>query len=1110
MKYKLFLMATTALAAAGVAVAIVPSGGMPVETSGRVLANAPREVFGNVEAQPTDSDIVSRLKIGASGSSIYGYQSYADVDGFVGCFCEITPDGTITPMWDYSYSTLGASMSSGWLRGDRLCGLGIFTAGSEDLVGDYAYQEFDPVGGQQFVGRSISVDGEYLPYFYKAAYVPEHDLIYGFGRVGDPYQSEVYAFKVALADSPETAEVVAEIEPGDRCYSLCWHPVDKCFYGVTTWGKFVKIMTDGTTTELFEVPVDNLANSPSAMVYSPYDGYLLWNPAVTATTSVLYAVYPDEKRVEKLHTFDVDRQFSFFLTPDFEADDAAPGRPLFAGAGFAGGSHDGSLSFTMPSATIGGDAIGTDMAWTLYANGDRLAAGTAAASATVNVAVESLPDAYYTFRFEASLDGKAGAPCVTHLYVGNDTPLAPVAVTLTDSRIAWEAVTEGEHGGHVDAQAIEYEVYLNGELLATTGGCVLDYALDPDRELDAFRASVTAVFDGRKSAPGVSEKVIMGRPLSLPVTIEPTLHQVDLVTTVNRDGSPDYGTWRYSEQWDLPCFASGWSYERADDWLILPVTYFPSAEIAYNFAIDAARGGNIGTREYFEVWAGTEPDPEAMTIPVMSKTRAKKYNEWNEHTAVFAVPAPGNYYVAVHGVSDPDQKDLIVRNIRIWASQNTAQAPESVSDLQVVESSDADYTATLSFTMPSKYIDGTEIPADIEVKATVMAAGNIVVAGAPGSAQTVTVPTVQGDNYISVVPSVAGNEGQSAEVVVFTGVDMLSFVENLKAEVSEDNMSVVMSWEAPVESLNGGYFSTTGITYWVAQIDSYGTILGEPVCAGTDVFEYTLVLPEGTPQALVRLAVIPENAAGMSYARSFYSHIIGTPYDLPVLEEFDDMTAHYQPIVVQQPDSRYEGGSWTWCQPELVHPDFANSSPYAIIGYTDDGSARVRMRLPKVSTVGMDGSTAIFEFWGGHHSAQEIAVYAITYGMAQPEKIATLEAGDGWTTGSVDLPDSYIGRPWMNLYVDALIPSSEHYFILSSYCIDEKLSVADATAHAGSIVSRGGAVVMRGFDGMAYMVTAVDGRVVARGTAASETSVALAPGVYIVKAGARTAKVAVR
>lgn len=70
--------------------------------------------------------------------------------------------------------------------------------------------------------------------------------------------------------------------------------------------------------------------------------------------------------------------------------------------------------------------------------------------------------------------------------------------------------------------------------------------------------------------------------------------------------------------------------------------------------------------------------------------------------------------------------------------------------------------------------------------------------------------------------------------------------------------------------------------------------------------------------------------------------------------------------------------------------------------------------------------------------------------------------------------------------------------------------MADATAHAGSIVSRGGAVVMSGFDGMAYLVTAVDGRVVARGTAASETSVALAPGVYIVKAGARTAKVAVR
>lgn len=88
-------------------------------------------------------------KVGATGSTIYGYQSYADVEEFLGGLYEIEPSGDMRHLWDYSYATVGAAINNGWIRNGKLCGLGIFTMGSEDLVGDYAYQELDLMTGKK-------------------------------------------------------------------------------------------------------------------------------------------------------------------------------------------------------------------------------------------------------------------------------------------------------------------------------------------------------------------------------------------------------------------------------------------------------------------------------------------------------------------------------------------------------------------------------------------------------------------------------------------------------------------------------------------------------------------------------------------------------------------------------------------------------------------------------------------------------------------------------------------------------------------------------------------------------------------------------------------------
>lgn len=1089
--------------------------GIPAEKSGRIMIGDKSPTFSfaasplSEEGNRADKVIA---KAGATGSTIYGYQSYADIDGFVGGLYEIEPSGDMTPMWEYDYASIGAAVNSGWIRNGRLCGLGVYTAGSEDLIGDYAYQEFDLTTGKMLASNHIETEGNLLPYFYTATYVAEDDRIYGFGRIGDPYHDTRHIFKSAPADRPDLAEMIVEVNPGDRCYSLCWHPVDRCLYGVNTWGKLVKIDLDGTYTVLCDLGFgDIIANAPSALTYSPYDGYLLWNPTVQEAKSSLYAIYPQEKIIEKLHTFDVDRQFTFFTSSDFSVDAAAPASATYIGADFDKASLSGNLRFRLPALTYGGEALSGEINYTLYADGSKINSGKGNAGTEVTIPATMPRDAYYTFRLEAETAGKSGVPCVVHKYVGNDIPAAPANVVLNSTEISWDAVTKGTHNAYIDAAAMEYKVYLNDKYLGTTTSTVYPYTLDLDHELDAFTAKVVAVCNGMFSDEGVSEKTILGRPLTLPVTILPTEHQAELCTYVNRDGSPEYGTWRLSDQWGDLCFASGWSYETADDWLILPVTSFPDADKVYSVSIEAARGGTISSREYFEVWVGNAPDPEAMTICAIEKTRAQKFNEWIDYSGIFAIPAAGNYYVAVHGVSDPDQKDLIVKNIRIKETEFSKKSPEAVTDLKVVSSSNSDLTATISMTMPTKYINGAAIENGVKIKAIANVVKEVSVEGNAGETVTLTVPTKQGDNYINVVTAIDNAKGRAKEVVVFTGMDMLSYVENLSGEISEDNMSVHLTWGAPKESLNGGYFEKTGIIYNIGVIDSDGTFLSEPIRTEADVNEHTLVCPKGTPQQFCRIAVVPENAAGMSHAVSYITQIVGTPHSLPIKEDFENLTALYQPVTTSSPTSEYANGKWTIGQPELVNPGFTgNQSTFAMVGYTEETAAKVRLRLPKVSTSGLAEAYATFEVWTGFNCADPIDIYAITYGMKSPEKIATLPLGNGWQYVTVAVPEKYLDRPWMNLYIDGKLKSAEHFLLLCSYSIDKTNGIDDITVANGSISSTDGNISITGFAGKDYSVTRIDGIVVASGISDGNITVPVSQGIYIVKAGDHTTRMMVR
>ena len=121
-------------------------------------------------------------KVGATGSTIYGFMSYLDEDDFMNGWYELQPSGETERLWEYPYASYGASLTSGWIRNGKLCGLCVLSWGSEDLVGVYAYQQLDLQTGELIESRPIELGDNYVPYFYTAAYIPSEDKIYGYGK----------------------------------------------------------------------------------------------------------------------------------------------------------------------------------------------------------------------------------------------------------------------------------------------------------------------------------------------------------------------------------------------------------------------------------------------------------------------------------------------------------------------------------------------------------------------------------------------------------------------------------------------------------------------------------------------------------------------------------------------------------------------------------------------------------------------------------------------------------------------------------------------------------------------------------------------------------------
>lgn len=601
------------------------------------------------------------------GSTVYAGLWSTNEDTPVYGIYSLGTDGPELKLADPKGSQIGYPMRSGWIADGKLCGY--YVKESYSIVEEHYYIEVDASGATTRFDPLPDNCG----YMFAATYNPDERCIYGYGLTGD-YS---YALLKAPADNPGNIQSVREFEwdSDEECLSIAYNTSDQKLYGVNARGKFVTIdKTSGIQKIIADTP-DGTDGIISGMCYSPKEDLMYWNPQFTDGSSAIYTVTADGSQFTRIYTCANNEQYNFMICPDKAATAESPEAPVIKSVNFAGGSTSGSFVLTLPAATVGSQPLEGQIGWQALLDGEQVSEGTGTAGADVTVNFSNLAEGNHIFTFRALAGGAVSENTSRPMWVGVDTPAPTAKVTLTHDRVIWEPVNSGINGGWIDLDNLEYEVLLNGDhAFSQPASALYGYHQLSSAELKRYTASVIVKAGGKSSAATHSNELALGTPLQPSFTLVPDRDDVEKMSVIDANG--DGRTWSYSiyQECAKSSFGSGIPM---DDWLILSPVEFKK-ETSYTLSIDVQTCSSTYLDESMRVCIADTPDPAAMTrilIPTFKPERA--INTWK---ADFTLPADGTYYIGFHTDSAPDQEGILLSNISLHRTGESAITDTETND----------------------------------------------------------------------------------------------------------------------------------------------------------------------------------------------------------------------------------------------------------------------------------------------------------------------------------------------------------------------------------------------------------------------------------------------
>ncbi len=910
--------------------------------------------------------------------------------------------------------------------------------GMATQTGKIRWKRVDLVNGKVLTPIYYNLDTEGMRMFlYSATYVESEDKIYGLSlNVQSGGGGELV---VIDCSQPEwKAQSLGNLGASDAEYmcNIVYNPVDQKFYGfksnltfneIDLSGKEPKCIIVNEYDDWDEYYCQLPAKYSSGICYSPYDHafiYYVNNP--DTGDYILGSIDAETYEAFMLCEPNPAAYFPMLYCADPYAEEDAPNRMGAPVVNFPNATLTGTLTVTAPTTYFNSLELEGNVIVHILVDGKEIFSTSCAPGTKISKEF-TLEQGLRNIETYASLGELNGPKNHTKYYIGYDEPLAPTNLQLANGKLTWKTPSSkgvnSDYHGYLDLSDVTYDVYLNGKKLNSAPIKGNEYAVSFDNE-NATRQdlTVTATSHNQTSAHSSALNRSLGVGFALPASFTPTEEEAELFESV--DANNDGYAFKYLKADKLFSLFTTDYEQTPNDWLFLPPIYCDSAENTYNFVFDYINSIiKVGYLDCIDVCIGKDPLPSAMGTPFYSHKGREQITTATVETT-FSVPEPGTYYIGIHSSWIPPfqnpnpYRGIEVNNFKVSKNSGTIYAPGELTDIKATAAPQGELQINLEATLPAISFIGTPLPADKDITLTIETEGykNSVV-GKPGEKISLSIGTdIDGINTVTMTPSSEDGIGKTSTVSLYVGIDTPLPPANVKGVISDDNMSIVLTWD-PVGNVgvHGGYVDPAEINY---EIWTQEGINNSKIGNAYDALTYTYT-GKNKVQATINIGPVATNYVGSSTKGTFFSDMLGKPHAIPVVEEFGYTAFNYQKWTFNTFPG-FDNTSWGHCNETISLGYNVNlNANGGILGQNSGAGTNMgELRSPKVSTLGVKKAdvsvtylncknAAKMEFWGRTAANQEYRKLA----ELTPSRPATA----AWDEFVCTLPEDFGNQGWIQV-----------------------------------------------------------------------------------------------
>lgn len=640
--------------------------------------------------------------------------------------------------------------------------------------------------------------------------------------------------------------------------------------------------------------------------------------------SAMNSIDPATGRATTLYVMPDGEQVLGLFIPDALAADKAPAAATNLVSDFPLGSLTGAIKFDVPATYFDGTPAQGSVNYEIAIDGEIVSTGKAGygTTASASITVTTSNSNIVTVR----LSNDAGKSPYTRatLFCGTPQPRVPSftkSVTYDDTEkcfnIEWTPNynTSGMTGGNVVNDDLTYElVRYPDKKVITTGKGVLsvkDSYTPPTDNFEVVYYELCAVYHGSKSYYTRSNPTTFG--IITPPFADEMMNNTSGAIYSYISTESDTNPWSYISGVTQQEKHHGWMYHGMansktpmDSYLLLAPMKLQKGKV-YTLAFTAACTNTSWRNERLGVYMGKEPTvsgvrQQTLIEPTLIYERREENGE--RHTCNFSAPEDGTYYIAFHHNSDPNLRYLYIGDISVSAPVD-GQVPAEVGNLKVVAAPEGKLSATISFDMPVKSVNGDALKETSKVR--ILRNDEQIADLAPtGSTCTYTDNNAaNGVNNYVVVPYNSKGDGLKSMANVFVGVGKPSN-PTPHAWYGDNDGQALVKWQAVTADEFGTKLTNSNVRYEIQRetILSGSTdrkVIAENIVDTQFADQYCDAKAE---QSSASYWVRSVTDGGHSQWVSTRKVGLGKPYTTPWVESFANRTCEYNWHTI--------GSSMTW------------------------------------------------------------------------------------------------------------------------------------------------------------------------------------------------------